>query len=191
MSLWGRGPSCFGMGVGQGWQEEPHSHSGFISEKGRVIVFGVTFLWDLGCLQKATTGYLGDEFGRCFCASGRQTGSLAGKIMKLCKFNIISGVNERAAPPSAQLFCKLVLWWTWQLISKVIWNNVPGFLWTVTAEMLSLCVFSFAGSCCRPQYLTSSSRNTCRCCWSHAWFWFCVCFAGVVFCAKVIFEFNW
>lgn len=46
-------PSCFGTDVGQGWQEEPHSHSGFISEKGRASVLGVTFLWDVGCLQKA------------------------------------------------------------------------------------------------------------------------------------------
>lgn len=74
-----------------------------------MVVLGVTFIRGLGSLRKAATGYLGDVFGRCLCASGRQAGSLAGRRIKLCRFSIISGVNGRAAPPSAQLYCKLVL----------------------------------------------------------------------------------
>lgn len=57
----------------------------------------------------ATKSYLRDGFGRCLCASGRQAGSLAGRKGKLCVFNVLSGVNGRAAPTSAQLYCKLVL----------------------------------------------------------------------------------
>lgn len=64
-----------------------------------MVVLGVTFIRGLGSLRKATTGYLGDVFGRCLCASGRQAGSLAGRKIKLCRFSIISGVNGRAAPP--------------------------------------------------------------------------------------------
>lgn len=32
MSVWRSGRSCFGTGVGRGWQEEPHSDNRFISE---------------------------------------------------------------------------------------------------------------------------------------------------------------
>lgn len=83
---------------------------------------------------------------------------------KISKFNIVSGVNGRAAPPSAQLYCKLVLWWTWQHISKVTvkqctWipvnnnsSNVQPFYVLLCRQLLQWMV--------RPQYLTCRSRNS-------------------------------